>query len=196
MTQVIKIAIVGAECTGKSTLTQELATRLNHQYPCQWVPEYLRMFSEREQRTPFEHEQILIAKAQKALEQDLEKNLLKDSSKPYALLLCDTTPLLTNVYSQIVFGKPDRLVQEMAHHDDYNLTLLTSIDFPWIADGMRDGPEAQIATHQLLNQRLDELKIAYESITGNLEERLETAQNLIENLVLKLHTESATKNSL
>lgn len=185
MTQVIKIAIVGAECTGKSTLAAELATHFQSTYPSKWVPEYLREFSEKAERTPFEEEQAFIAQTQKNLEAEIAKSLIKEANgHAYALLFCDTTPLLTNIYNEIVFSRPHPELEALCHHDDYDLTLLTAIDFPWQADPMRDGPDAQKATHQLLSQKLLDLKIKHEVISGSIKERVAQAQNLIQELVL------------
>jgi nicotinamide riboside kinase len=59
-----RIAILGAESTGKSTLAPALAAR----YGTLWVPEYLREFVETQQRVPFEDDQIDIARTQRARE--------------------------------------------------------------------------------------------------------------------------------
>ena len=42
------ICLLGAECTGKTTLTQALAAH----YGALWVPEYLRVFCDQHGRTP------------------------------------------------------------------------------------------------------------------------------------------------
>ncbi len=185
MTQVIKIAIVGAECTGKSTLAAELVAHFKSAYPSQWVPEYLREFSEKAERTPFEEEQHLIANTQKNLEHEATQALIKEArGQAYALLFCDTTPLLTNIYNEIVFGRPHPELEALSHHDDYDLTLLTAMNFPWQADKVRDGPKAQQATHERLSQKLLDLKIKHELISGSIKERVAQAQNLIQELVL------------
>ena len=62
MTAVIRVAILGAESTGKSTLAAALAQR----HHTLWVPEYLREFVETEQRVPFEDDQVRIAQIQMA----------------------------------------------------------------------------------------------------------------------------------
>ena len=54
------LCLLGAECTGKSTLTQALAEAL----PARPVFEYLREWCLRERRTPRQHEQAGIAAEQ------------------------------------------------------------------------------------------------------------------------------------
>ena len=74
MSHVFKIAIIGAECTGKTTLANDLTEAFKKEYPCAFVPEYLRTFVDQEKRTPKSEEQINIALTQK----EAEKNTAKD----------------------------------------------------------------------------------------------------------------------
>lgn len=48
MSHVFKIAIIGAECTGKTTLANDLTEAFKKEYPCAFVPEYLRTFVDQE----------------------------------------------------------------------------------------------------------------------------------------------------
>src|SRR5690606_8865783 len=58
--KIVRVALLGAESTGKSTLAAALAQR----YDTVWVPEYLREFVETTGRTPQEQEQFPIAATQ------------------------------------------------------------------------------------------------------------------------------------
>jgi nicotinamide riboside kinase len=136
MRRLVKIAILGAECTGKSTLAKGLAEHFSQHYPSNWVPEYGLV--DHHQRSPLAEEQVLIASEQKALEARLSDALLQDNHDPikpltghapHALLFCDTTPLITSIYSEVIFGQSDALVDQLAELNDYDLTLLTEIDF-------------------------------------------------------------------
>ena len=192
MSRLIKIAIIGAECTGKTTLANDLATEFKKTYPAAFTHEYLRLFVEQVQRTPHTHEQAQIAQEQKSLEDRLAHELLaraqsSESGHAYAFLFCDTTPLLTSIYSEWVFGKKDALVDAIATAHDYDLTLFTQVDFPWISDGIqRDGAKAQSAIHSLIETRLHEQNIPYLAISGTPQERLEIAQSHISNWLAKL----------
>ena len=63
----LRVAIVGAESTGKSCLTQALALVLrDRNQPVQTVDEVLRSWCDHAGRTPQQHEQLAIAQ-QKAL---------------------------------------------------------------------------------------------------------------------------------
>ncbi|MFM8738354.1 MAG: AAA family ATPase, partial [Betaproteobacteria bacterium] len=62
MTAAAIVAIVGAESTGKSVLAQDLAKHLSQRYGlrCTAVDEWLRLWVEREGRTPQPQEQAAI----------------------------------------------------------------------------------------------------------------------------------------
>ena len=76
MSHILKIAIIGAECTGKTTLAKDLTEAFKKDYPSAFVPEYLRTFVDQEKRTPKSEEQINIALTQKEAEKNTAKELI------------------------------------------------------------------------------------------------------------------------
>jgi nicotinamide riboside kinase len=187
VTNILRIAIIGAECSGKTSLAQSLADAFSKEYPTAYVPEYLRLFVDQENRTPRPDEQVSIAQEQQSLERTLANDLIKQHSKPeFVLLFCDTTPLMTCIYSEVVFGVMDPELFRMAQAHDYDLTIFTQADFPWQEDGLqRDGPVAQAKVHFRVKARLEELKIPYESAFGHPESRLKKTQDCVRALLVK-----------
>jgi len=169
-----RIAILGAESTGKSTLADALARR----YGTLWVPEYLREFVDVHGRVPREDDQPGIARTQLAREDAM-------AARPEAcgFLLCDTTPLMTAVYSRIYWGRvpPALLALEAAH--DYALTLVAAPDLPWVPDGlMRDSDEVRQRVHAQLVAVLAGRGIPYVLVEGELEERMRKVETLLTTL--------------
>jgi len=168
---VARIALLGAESTGKSTLAQALAAR----YGTLWVPEYLREFVDVHARVPNEDDQPGIARAQRAREHALALDArVKD------LLFCDTTPLMTAVYSRVYWGRvpADLLAMEAAH--DYAWTLVAAPDLPWVPDGLqRESEEVRQRVHAQLVAVLDERRIPFTLLTGDLEARMRQVEALI-----------------
>jgi NadR type nicotinamide-nucleotide adenylyltransferase len=161
---VARIALLGAESTGKSTLAQALATR----YGTLWVPEYLREFVEVNARVPYEDDQVGIARTQRAREEALARD-----PRVRDFLFVDTTPLMTAVYSRIYWGRvpPDLLALEAAH--DYAHTLVAAPDLPWVPDGLQRESEAvRQRVHAQLVAVLDERRIPFTLLTGELDARL------------------------
>jgi nicotinamide riboside kinase len=187
MSDILRIAIIGAECSGKTSLAQSLADAFSKEYPSAYVPEYLRLFVDQENRIPRPDEQVGIAQKQQSLERTLANDLIKQHSNPeFVLLFCDTTPLMTCIYSEVVFGSMDPELFRMAQAHDYDLTIFTQADFPWQEDGLqRDGPVAQTKVHFRVKARLEELKIPYETAFGHPELRLKKTQDCVRALLVK-----------
>jgi NadR type nicotinamide-nucleotide adenylyltransferase len=166
-----RVAILGAESTGKSTLAPALAAR----YGTLWVPEYLREFVETRQRVPFEHDQVEIARAQRERE-----NAMAALPEARRYLFCDTTPLMTAVYSRIYWGRvpPELLAMEAAH--DYAVTLVAGLDLPWVPDGLqRESEEVRKQVHGCLLDVLRERGIPFTLLAGDLPQRLRQVEELL-----------------
>jgi NadR type nicotinamide-nucleotide adenylyltransferase len=165
MTQAARVAILGAESSGKSTLAAALAIR----YDTIWVPEYLREFVEAEGRVPFEQDQFGIARIQLAHE---------GAAARFArgFLFCDTTPFMTAIYSQVYWGRVDPQLAALDAAHDYALTLVTAPDGPWVADGLqRDSAAVRLKVHQAVIDKLERRAIAYTLVSGSLEQRMAQA---------------------
>ena len=193
MTDILRIAFIGAECSGKTSLAQSLANAFSKEYPSAYVPECLRLFVDQENRTPRPDEQLGIAQEQQSLERALANDLIKQHSNPeFVLLFCDTTPLMTCIYSEVVFGNMDQELFRMAQAHNYDLTIFTQADFPWQEDGLqRDGPVAQTKVHFRVKARLEELKIPYESAFGHPEQRLKKTQDNVRALIAKRNAQKS-----
>ncbi|MET0321589.1 MAG: ATP-binding protein [Duganella sp.] len=159
-----KVAILGTASSGKTTLAAALAAS----YGTVWVPEYLREFVDAEARIPVAADQIHIARTQRARE---------DAAMAQAVdyLFCDTTPLMTAVYSRHYFGGIDDQLALLAdfHSQDYAVTLVTAPDIPWVADGLqRESEQVSVTINAMLMAELDQRGIAYLLVAGDPEERL------------------------
>lgn len=159
---VARVAILGAESTGKSTLAPALAAR----YGTLWVPEYLREFVETRRRTPREEEQFSIASTQVAREAQAE-------ALAAGFLFCDTTPLMTAIYSQFYWQRVDAALDALAAGRTYAFTLVTAPDGPWIADGLQRVSQAvRLTIHRMLVDSLARLEIPYLLVSGELADRV------------------------
>ncbi len=163
----VKVAILGAASSGKTTLAAALA----RDHGTVWVPEYLREFVDTEARVPVAQDQIHIARTQRARE---------DAAMPLArrYLFCDTTPLMTAVYSRHYFHGIDAELELLAnrHQRDYAITLVTASDIPWQADGLqRESEQVSVTINTMLMEELSRRAIPYLLLTGTLAERLAQA---------------------
>jgi nicotinamide riboside kinase len=164
------IAVVGAESTGKTRLAQALAERLAEAtgLRCTWVPERLRAWCDAHGRTPRQPEQALIAEEQTAR--------IAEAARHHALVVADTTALMTAVYSHIVFGDDSLDASAVAAHRSCQITLLTAIDLPWQADGLqRDGPQVREPVDTRLRTLMHRHGIGFSLVCGPGPQRLASA---------------------
>lgn len=164
--KVNRVAILGAESSGKSILAQALA----HQYQTLWVPEYLREFVDAQQRVPEETEQLLIATTQ--LERENEAARTANT-----WLFCDTSPLMTAMYSRHYFGRVDKALEDLDQAHNYDFTLVTAPDFPWVADGLqRESAVVRQRVHEDLLMLLEQRDIPFLLVEGALKNRIEQVE--------------------
>ncbi|MGI4846745.1 MAG: AAA family ATPase [Janthinobacterium lividum] len=172
---VLRVALLGAESTGKSTLAEALAAR----HGSAWVPEYLREFVAHHGRVPLEHEQWPIARCQQQREEQAARALAARTDVPggtaSAWLFCDTTPLMTALYSAHYFQRVDAPLAALASTHSYALTIVTPPDTPWVADGLqRESDDVRQMMHRRLLAMLAQRGICYTLASGPLPQRLAT----------------------
>lgn len=171
------IALLGAESTGKTTLAKEVVRVLSGRgLDAVMVPEALRDFCLLHDRTPCQHEQAAIAAEQ--------SRRIHEAAQGHSVVLADTTALTIAVYSDYIFN--DRSLYETALRDHAltDLTLLTSLDLGWTADGaIRDGPHAQEPVDQLIRQALQHHQLPYNVVAGRGVSRVQHALTAIEHLM-------------
>jgi nicotinamide riboside kinase len=169
MTQPQRVCIIGAECTGKTTLARQLAAH----FSCPWVPEYLRDFCDAYGRTPKRGEQAHILESQHTSEMTA---FARATDANQAFVFCDTAPLLTAIYSDFIFGDRSLYAKARALHGNYALTLLLASDIAWVADGVqRDGAQVRQPITQRIVHELDVLKAPLAPVAGQAQERIAAA---------------------
>lgn len=182
----MRIALLGAESTGKSQLANELAAHMRTSgQSAQAVSEYLREWCERESRTPQQGEQAHIAQ--------IQQDRIEAATAQTNWLLADTTPLMTAVYSEFIFQDTSLTEAALRYQKSFDLTLLTGLDMPWQADGIqRDGAHVRTPVDTLLREKLQSAGIAFEVIYGSDVQRTLNALQAI----ARLNANNATMNSI
>ena len=176
-TRALVIGIVGAESTGKTLLVKELGRTLRERgLQVVTVPEALRLFCDRQGRTPQVDEQRAIAEEQ--------TRCIAAAAERGAIVLADTTALMTAVYSEVIFGDTSLHAQALAEHTRCDLTLLTALDLPWVPDGIiRDGPQVREAVDACLRRLLQGGGVPHALVMGKGLRRQANALSSIEHLL-------------
>jgi nicotinamide riboside kinase len=94
----------------------------------------------------------------------------------HPLVALDSVPLATALYSQLYFADAKLLGRASAHHQRYDVTLVTDIDLPWEADGLqRDGPDMRARFHDLLLDWLARERMPFTLVSGRDADRIDIA---------------------
>jgi nicotinamide riboside kinase len=159
------IAIIGAECSGKTSLAEALGPAL----AAQVVPEQLRRFVDRHGRVPTAAEQPAVLQQQIGAE--------AAAAAAGGWVVSDGGALMTAVYSLLYYDDDTLLAPAMAHHRQAcAATLWCDIDVPWTPDaGQRDGPAFRLRAHRLIAEVLADAALQAVAVRGALEVRLQTA---------------------
>jgi NadR type nicotinamide-nucleotide adenylyltransferase len=171
--EILKIAVVGPESTGKSTMSAYLAKHYN----TVWVPEYAREYCEKLTAPPTWQDEVNMFYGQLAL----EKEILPQANK---LLICDTTFITVKIWSDYTFAQsPQEVLDELPKHP-YDLYLLLDIDLPWEEDPLRDFPHMREHFMDIWHKELRALNARYVVISGTGTERYENAVAAIDKFLI------------
>ena len=169
--KVVRVAVLGAESTGKTTLALALVRALEPILSKQGiravaVPEKLREWCDEHGRTPAAHEQVQIASAQ------ADRIFSLDDSWVFA----DTTPLMTAVYSDHLFQDPSMYPFALEKQARFDVNLVMGLDVAWTADGIqRDGAHVREPVDSLIRKALTQANLPFKVIYGQGDVRLNNA---------------------
>jgi NadR type nicotinamide-nucleotide adenylyltransferase len=164
-----RIAITGPESTGKTWLSKKLAQYFN----TVWVEEYAREYLQSNGQDYRFEDIVKIAEGQKKREEAL---LLKANK----MLFSDTEPVVTKIWSEVVFGKCDRRIENEIINNPYDLYLLCYPDLPWEPDPLRENPDNRLELFELYRKELLKHKLNFKIVKGNGEKRFENARRFVE----------------
>ena len=173
MAQPLTVAVLGAECTGKSSLVTALQTHWQARGATVHVAhEVLRQWCDQQGRTPLAHEQRAIAQAQADL---------AEQAGDGDFLIADTSPLMTAIYSDVLFQDLSLYPFALKHHRIYHHTLVTGLDLPWQADGIqRDGAVMRERIDARLRDVLQREGVGFSMVYGQGKQRLAGALAVLE----------------
>ena len=171
-----RVALVGAESTGKTTLARALAARCR----TVWVREYGRTYWDRLltrgeiacTTADFVH----IAEAPARLEDMLARHAER-------VLLCDTDPFCTGLWHERYLGGDCAPLREAARSRRYALHVLCGDDIPWEDDGTRERAGERPWFQARFRSELPGLGAPWIAVTGPLERRTARASAAIDRLL-------------
>ena len=157
---VARLALLGGESSGKTTLARALAAALG----TTWVPEYGRQRWEELRQTLSVEELLQVARTQIAWESE-------QAPQAQRWLICDTTPLTTLQYCLHDHGRAPPELCELARRS-YELTVVCEPDFEFVQDGCRRDPAFRAEQHAWTLARLAERGVVPCVVHGSVEQRV------------------------
>lgn len=164
-----KIAIVGAESTGKTWLAEHLAQHFN----CTWVPEYSRQYLTELEGDYTAADVEAIARGQLKLEDEIAAQ----ATGPW--LFCDTNLVVIKVWMDVAYGDtPDWIVQEILNRP-YQGYILTDYDIPYEPDPLREHPEMRDMLTAMYEATLEGFDLPFVKVSGSKQARLQQCIELL-----------------
>ncbi|WP_315819116.1 AAA family ATPase [Paraflavitalea speifideaquila] len=171
-----KICISGSESTGKSTLTE----KLGQYFETAFVPEMAREVIETTEEVVFD-DLLKIA----TLHAATINERLPLANK---LLICDTDVNITKSYAQYLFHQPLLVPAWIDAANQFDLHLFLDTDCPYVQDGTRLSEAERNVLSGYHERQLQEMGIAYITISGSWEQRFERAKEVIRETFFKEHS--------
>ena len=163
----VRVCVVGAESTGKSTLVRALSAR----HRTSGVGEYGRDYTiAKKDAGTNDHwttdDFVAIAREQQRLEDELAVG-----AGP--LFFCDTDAMTTGLWHERYQGSRSDEVDRLGRMRTYDLFVLCDTDIPWEQDEIRLGAETRTAMHErfvevLTNDRTE----PWVMVSGDVDERM------------------------
>ena len=162
--------ITGAESTGKSTLTEELAKR----FGAVGIPEYARTYLESINR-PYKYEDVeTIARHQIDL-------IYLNRQKP--LVFFDTCLIILKIWFREVYHIVPGWLEEEIPKAGQGTYLLCEPDLPWQYDPLRENPFRREYLSEQYEQELKAAGFTYFRVFGKGEERVHQAVEIINGVI-------------
>ena len=171
---VYKVAIIGTESTGKTTLTKYLAKM----FATSWVEEYGRVYCE---DNLFGDETLLSNEDYEKIVFRHKENEEEAARTANRILLSDTNAFITGFYQYLYEGEISPIVSSMISSEYYDLVIYLDNDVPWVDDGLRihGTKELRKKTKDTLDYLMELYNIDHVRISGSYKERLNKTYTLI-----------------
>lgn len=159
----VKIAILGPESTGKSTLAEELASF----FDTVWVPEYARHYLPALDHPYTEEDVLHCVKGQRELESKMIRNAKNK-------IFFDTEMINFKIWLLDKYGfSPAWITSDL--NDRYDFYLLTFPDLPFVKDSLRENPDRRDYFFNLYREEIELTGKPYAIVSGQGSRRLQTA---------------------
>jgi nicotinamide riboside kinase len=186
----IRIAVVGPESSGKTTLAEALMMHYHGGYVSEVAREYLDAID----RPYVENDLLEIARSLRSLHGGMggmldeasaasgttELRSGKPGSRP---VFFDTDPVNLVIWSREKYGRVHPEIEHLAQELSYTWRLLCRPDIPWEPDPQRENPHDRDRLFAVWERELKARALPYTIIEGAREQRSRTAAHIVDVLI-------------
>lgn len=167
-----KIAILGPESSGKSTLARELSYAIDADLVNEYAREY---FQDKDYLKCKLIDLEFIAKQQFDNSHNIDTN---------KILLSDTEMITMEIWAKDKFGVVPELLLDLRSKQEFNLYVLTRPDIPWEYDRLRTDSNRRDYIFDLYLNSLKTYNYNYIVVGGDIHNRIEIIQKYLLNFSL------------
>ncbi len=164
----IRVAVTGPESSGKTTLAQAIAKKMNGEY----IPEVAREFLTNLGRNYIKSDLNEIARRQ--------LSQLLDSRS--SLRISDSDFVVLDIWSKEKYGSTSSYIEDLVINKYFDLHILCTPNIPWEDDPLRENPNDRDRLFDLYKERLTELNKPFVIVEGAYDERLKKSCEAIETI--------------
>jgi len=166
-----KVALIGPESTGKTTLCEQLAQYFN----TEWIPEYARIYVEKLNRE-YNYDDIEHI-AKKQLTQ------FKSKEKGNDLVFFDTDLIITKIWFSERYNTIPEWLDAAICEQDVQLYLLCQPDIAWEYDTVRENEHNRQYLYDCYKKEVEQLSIPFFEISGLGSVRIQNAINAVKCII-------------
>lgn len=162
----IRIAVIGPECSGKSTLCAAIKEKTD----CSVVDEFAREYLSQRKGRVYDHKDLVrIAHVQAK----------KNKSAAGELVVCDTEVTTMAIWAQEKIGGIPPRILELEREQVFDHYILCVPEMPWEADDLRENEKDRDKLLEAYKERMKMLGRDFTLVSGNQDQRLELAMALL-----------------
>ena len=162
-----KIAIVGPESSGKTTLAILLSKILQGIY----VNEYARNYLNKHKTYTINDLDIFAFK---------QNEIINNASQTENnFLIADTSIIVIEIWSMLKYKKLSKSIKRLSEKENFDYYLLCKPDIPWKWDKQREAPNDRIKIYNAYKNLLSTRNYNYTVIGGKLNQRIKSSLNFI-----------------
>lgn len=147
-----KVTFFGAESTGKTTISKEIAHRLDYYYVPEWAREYLETVGPKITSEKMK----IIGSAQYSIQNTVNTQLMEKQG-----IICDTDILSTIGYYRILNKPAPQALHKWFHNTVSDLYIVMNSKIPFVPDRLRYGIDKRESTDQFWIDLLKEFNCKF-----------------------------------